>query len=897
MTPPQRSRHLRRLQWTTLLLLAVACSGTTSSCGACGGCLAPIPGGFDMTKVEPNAVQLRVSGAGFTYLSGNFNQIITSLFPNGLVFNIPEITGSAAGFNYDVCNPANVPPSGSPFGNPCGSGECKAGVSFNSMTITPQSPNTVVVTASVNIDTNDIDINTDNNPVECLFLSSMHCGATYCSQNGSTPSITADVNFTVDTTFWQLLDFSVTNIGGVTADANALNIYGKNTCGDIYCGLANVGFIKDLLVGFLNPALSGQIQSAVSKFQCEACTSTSDNCPCSTAGSCMGSTASSTCDTTKGECVSSADATHCVPTLLGVQGQISLANGLGSTGILAGLKNATAKPVNLFIGAGGSVSVDTGLNMAMLGGGEAVAFSPCVGDLPAPAQQPPPNINFDSLAASLMPSGTYTGYHVGFGVSQNFIEDMVYSFHRAGAMCLSLDASVSSFLSTGTFEALLPSLALVSGDATHSAPMMVNFRPTKVPTVVIGDGSYDPTKNAPVSPLLTIGLPDTVLDFYVLIDDRFVRIFTLTIDISVPLSLIVEGGCTNNAASGEQLAVALGDLSNFFTNVRTSNVSIIAEDPSVLAQLIPMIIGIAQPALAGAIKPFTIPSISGFLVKIIEPACTMGQPCESGLRGIVPATAPGQFQAMGGFADMRVAGGTCASYAPKTVAKLLESRIPPASEMVATKGHDLPWPTAVVGVSAISDGKPVQYQWRVDGAFWHLWENGPTMTIKDPSFFLQGWHTIEIRSRSAGDADTIEPVPVKIPFLVDWQPPEIYFTQDTEHHLLNVSGWDAVTPPDKIQFAYQLGDGAESEFGPARPVDLLAVEANGGRLVVFARDEAGNVGSRLFRMPVASGPNALGSNALAGAGETSGCGYAGGPALAALGAATAFARRRRRLTD
>ena len=34
----------------------------------------------------------------------------------------------------------------------------------------------------------------------------------------------------------------------------------------------------------------------------------------------------------------------------------------------------------------------------------------------------------------------------------------------------------------------------------------------------------------------------------------------------------------------------------------------------------------------------------------------------------------------------------------------------------------------------------LEYSWQVDGRGWHMYEDGPTITIDDPALVLFGWH-------------------------------------------------------------------------------------------------------------------------------------------------------------
>ncbi|MFN7132563.1 MAG: hypothetical protein ACK4N5_10815, partial [Myxococcales bacterium] len=272
----------------------------------------------------------------------------------------------------------------------------------------------------------------------------------------------------------------------------------------------------------------------------------------------------------------------------------------------------------------------------------------CVPDLPAPAPQSYPT---PDLAAE-----GPTNHHVGIGVSEYFLNQAMYETHRSGALCLSLGSKNFAALSTGLFKTFLPSLGTVAGTETKDAPMMIAMRPLARPEVKIGEGTFDPVTKKPLKPLLTLSLKDFAIDFYALIEDRYARIFTLTADLSVPLSLIVETspspGCT------QTVAPALGDLKQLITNIKTTNSEILAEDPQALAQLIPAILGLAEPALANALTPFGVPDMNGFRIKI------------NTLKGINPAVRPDEYNHLGAFASIGLAG-QCASYAPETYARLI----------------------------------------------------------------------------------------------------------------------------------------------------------------------------------------------------------------------------------
>jgi len=86
-----------------------------------------------------------------------------------------------------------------------------------------------------------------------------------------------------------------------------------------------------------------------------------------------------------------------------------------------------------------------------------------------------------------------------------------------------------------------------------------------------------------------VGLPDLSLDFYALVQGRWLRLFTLVADVEIPVSLDAQGG--------SRLVPVIGDLSSGVRNVRAENAEILAEDPAQLAALLPTLLDLAAPSL------------------------------------------------------------------------------------------------------------------------------------------------------------------------------------------------------------------------------------------------------------------------------------------------------------
>jgi hypothetical protein len=122
--------------------------------------------------------------------------------------------------------------------------------------------------------------------------------------------------------------------------------------------------------------------------------------------------------------------------------------------------------------------------------------------------------------------------------------------------------------------------------------------------------------------------------------------------------------------------------------------------------------------------------------------------------------------------------------------------------------------------------------------------------------------------------------------MVDWEAPEISLAADLAHDRLVVSARDVISA-DRLEFAYRVGQGDTSAFGPSREISLSAIEQQGG-VTVLARDEFGNVGQAIYRSATVALREDPAVDAPA---KAAGCSTTGG--LLALGALALIRRRRR----
>lgn len=866
-----RARHTGLWTLAVAMLVGFSCGGTGSGCST----LTPYPAG--QRYVGPkndNAVTFRLSAEGVNYLNNNWQTLIDAFAP-GRQIPVPVACMKQSVAVIGAILIADQGGTGC-TGESCGrmDGKCDAKdvpanvtVTVTGFSLAPKSPDTLDATVRLSINTGNLYVDTeDRTHGACLWVDPVKCAINFNTAT-ATPNfneLIATVKFSIDMRFDKLLAFDVTSFTGTQIcgasgapnkprclDPADLNFSGQNGCGDVYCGVADWDPVKELVLGLVSDPIQDQIRAIITEQSCMACAGNAD-CPVSTDGNNTQSTCVNNVCTAGGQCV---------PRFLGVEGKLSMGALLGGFGAPADAA------LELSLAAGSTVQVNAGMTFGTRVGIKPTTVAECVPPQAAPPMTAVTAPDFDGEAP--VPTPPDTGYHAGLGLSSNFLNNAFWAAHQAGALCLNLSSDSVGLVNTGLFKTFLPSLGKLATRDGKDAPMMVVLRPARPPTVTVGEGTYDPITKKPIKPLLLVTLPDVSVDFYALLDDRYARLFSLTADISLPLSLIFEG-C-------DKVTPALGDLRSLITNIRTANSEMLAENPQVLADLVPAVIGLAEPALAGALSGFALPSLGSFKLKV------------DAAKGLGRITGTEAFNHLGLYAKLLPANASCAVSAPRVTAALKASRMPKAEEMRLTGTHRLPWPEAVLDVQALGKAGSAEYSVRIDDGLWTDFAPAPhgELVVSHPRFLLQGQHVISVRARVVEDAHAIS-APVPVGFLVDWEAPEVSLRQDLERDRLVVTARDVVTAAGALEYAYQVGRGAPSAFGAAREISLSAVEAQGG-VTVFVKDQLGNVGQATWRpaevalrpdLPeVAEGPVAAG------------CSTGGGLALVAV---AAWLRRRRR---
>ncbi len=711
-----RSRFSRvpKLQWRRAaavlgLSFIVACGG--SGGGGCGaGSLTKIPGGYPVDKRIDNAVQLRITKGFFDFLEANGKAIITKFLPGGGVIPVPsQCTGDT-----QIC---------------CGQ-MCKVSLDYQSLKFDPRPPTTTALTLRAKIKTSEpmkvkakVKLGPIPVTVDCkLALDTARSGK---PDIGVTMAVVTNVNAMTKLTS---IDFDDKSVDILDLDSGDIDISGGFGC-DV------LDFVKSLFVGTLKDQLKRQLAQPLDSLMCQKCATKTD---CS-------SLANQGC--TNNYCMR--DGT-CLQ-LIGTEGRIDLGSALGAFSPAA--KTAM---LDLHVAAGNYASVEAlpaaGMSLGMLGGTTSQSRSTCVPMRPAPTGPAPGKSA--AFAGGTTPNGK--PYHVGAGISTLELNSLGYTLYDTGSLCLDVGTAQVDMLSSGLLSALIPSLNdLTRG--TNSAVKLVG-RPQQPPTFVLGKGTYKTDamgKKIIDDPLLHVVIKDMALDFYVFIDERYVRFMRQTVDLDLPIGLDVD--------AMNQIVPILGDLGNAVGNVRVSDSSLLKESPAQLARLFPSLLPVLAGSLSGGLSPIKLPDIMGLQLTPVQITSTTDPTGKLSLLGMFLSIKLSTMPIVG--EDMSLVA-QAADEPTETFVTLESVEVPTAAELAitATEQKTTRVTLNLDAKSHLSGDR--EWQYRIDGGLWRPFDNQQRLIIAEPELRLAGKHNIEVRARIAGQPGTLDPTPAKVEFLV-----------------------------------------------------------------------------------------------------------------------------------
>lgn len=830
---PTLSVGARRALVVLVCLLVSACGG--KGCG--GGCAScgttPLAGGFPKLAAIPNAASVRLTRSGLTFVQENVGTLAATALGEGAKggiasFAIPQSTQSFA----SICS----------VGTPV-DGQCAAEIDIAraKLRINAVAPNKLKIDGLLPVRIRDLPVSFK---LGLTFKSYVVAGdktkapdQNLCGAplRGATSMPFKEFPLNVELPLIQEtrdprdgytkidVDKAVIDIGITKEDIELCD----DTCGGACQTITNL--IKDFAFTTLIDGVKGQIRTALGGAFCTAPTPTV-NPPCP-----IGSEPNNPELEKATKCVFSGT-TECVPSLLGVDGRMDLSKALASVspGTQGGLDFVLAAAGSMSL-APGEATVPSwtprsppvpaednnknGITLPFAGGALPYPQSACVKPavIPPPVGIPVPK-ELERDVITPWPSGT-PGPHLGLALAGRYLEHAFVGAYNSGLLCMGISTDQVAQLQSGYLSLLAPSISFLTFEQ-NSAAAAITTKPSKPPTLKIGGGT-----NIKTDPLLTISLEQLAVDFYVFRLDRFVRLFTYTVDVKVPLNLQTGKDPKTNPKGG--ILPVIGDL--VLTNESVANSEQLFEDPAQLAAGISSLLsGLIGDFLGGGIGPI---DVSGALA-------SAGLSIDIPKGGIRKLTS-GSDDFVGIFANLSNAAPVAKAMAD-TRALLLDKSVD-ASVMSIFTADRARFPRLRVRVSGIASG-PTEHTWWIDRGSHAAWTRATELVIDQDTMLLQGKHVLHVASRIVGETASEDESPAEIPFTIDTIAPFVDGKRDGSR--VEVKAYDLVSDALVARRRVIREGGAVGPWTEWESFDRKAVfdVDKSADVEIEVRDEEGNVG-------------------------------------------------------
>jgi hypothetical protein len=800
-----------RLAFVFVLMLG-ACSGSIT----CGGCsrtgLDPLPTPFPGDARIDRAAEIRVTRRGLDFVGSEFASLVSAYgrMDCGVDQPVPCPTGFRVGgmnraTTCDAAEEICVDPTtrsaepvlGFELERATQSGaticrddvndpnrrDCFAWLRLEGLQLRPSAPNRIEATVTAQIYTTNIPIRYDSLGMDCIVT--LNSNASGSGQQ--------DFVLTAELLEWRpppgaegrQLEVSVIDASAMIPDGD-LTIARDPVHGgtdDVFsCGLANAGPVKSFLVrqimNSLTDIMDAEVRSAIG-WRCNQ--PNTDPCPSGTTCN-----AEYRCEDSSGVIV---------PQKLGTDGRLDFAVFLGNTA----RSSVGSADVSFLVGGPSSADVE-GISIGTLGGMEVFERdATCAPSLASPRLRPgymaPISFPIDSMVDLDFDGTPESSYMVGAGVSQQVVDQVVWSAHQAGLFCASVDSETSGLINTGSLSVLMPSLQQLTHADRYSWsvwPARIGIRPGEEPRMIIGEGRTSGMLPDLMldSPLLRILLPSLEIRFSALIEERWVHLMTITADVEIPVGVYSD-------PSGE-IRVLVGDLENSISNVRAIDHEILAETSAELEDAVPALISLALPQITDRLLvPFTLPTaadLGGFELSLL------------GVRGV--PNGMGAYSHIGLYLDLGFdpsqAGNL--SLSAETEVAIERFWLPSSEEMAVTHAGGPVRPEVELRLSGHApSGSALEHQIRIDGGPWSPFVRTERLVLRRPELLVQGRHQIEVRARIAGDAKSLDPTPSRLEVVVDSEPPSLRVRLAPSASGAHVSAFDVVSR-DRVQLELVAGE-------------------------------------------------------------------------------------------
>jgi MYXO-CTERM domain-containing protein len=869
-----------------LCLIVASCSGggCSSGCSTCG--TTPLPGGFPKASTIPNAASVRVTRPGLDFVQENIGTLAEKALGTGAKAGVASFPIPPASGNPTICSVAMPSPI-----------QCNAEIDLgqSKLRVNSITPNRVKIDGLLPVRIRDLPVSFSFGLTAKAYVvvgdKTTVAGGDLCAKsvrgqatfkefplNVELPLVT-ETRIPRDGYTKVDVDKAVIDIGITKNDVEICD----DTCGGAAFCQGFFDTVKSIAFNTLINGVTGQVKTALSNAFCTKPIPT-------VTPACPDGSEPDNADVTKATKCVFKGTKECVPSLLGTDGRMDLSKALMSfsPGTQGGLDFVLASAGDMNPAPGDTTipawtprkppvpaqdNNKNGISLKMLGGAEPHPTAKCVTVVPNPPPQGipvPKELEGDTITP--WPAGT-VGPHLGFALAGRFLDHAAASAYNSGVLCLGISTEQVDQLSTGYLSILAPSIKLLTFEQ-NAAAAAVTTRPGAPPKIKLGGGT-----DLKTDPLLSIKLEKFAVDFYVFSLDRFVRFFTYTADVTIPVNLQTGKDPKTNPNGG--ILPVLGDIS--LANASVTNADLLLDDPATVSGGVTGLLGgIVGQLLGGGFKPIDLSSaLKSFGLSMEIPP--------GGIRKLTSGS--DDFLAV--FANLSKAAGTAHEEAD-TRAAIVE-KIVHADAMGLTAPR-ASFPKLRVHAEGIAT-RPTEQTWWIDDGTHAAWTTARELVIDQDTMILQGKHVLHVSSRVVGDMASEDGTPVDLPFVIDTLAPRVEAKREGDR--ITVRATDYVSSKEALVARHRIGEGAGagawSEWAPFESAATFEADAT-TPVDVEVRDEEGNIGH--VSLPLIRG-KADGSLAAAGSGcgcrvtghrDSGGGGVAA--ALAAIALALAAARRR-----
>ena len=432
-------------------------------------------------------------------------------------------------------------------------------------------------------------------------------------------------------------------------------------------------------------------------------------------------------------------------------------------------------------------------------------------------------------------------YHLGFTFASSFLNQALYTAHRAGTLCLKLTTDDIRGLTGGAFAINASLLSLVASDLTKladpAAPVIIELKPRNPATLELGSGErtgVDDMGNDVFDWLFKVRWTDVGVAFHVLIQDRYVRAFEVTTDIFVGLNLTVQPNNSLEVAVGE---LRIDDFREEFNELLPN---------ADFGEILPTLLDVALGTLLNQALVFDFD-----LTTAVSDALG-GAPILLRVNDIFRDGVQEDYLTM----SLTFSATTSMAFARSvhTQARLHSSE--PGVLQRRPEDEWRPRPTGavrlVVGESLPNSTKrELEYQVRVDNGLWSIWRSAradDTLVAPDVRLKMPGWHTVEVRARRIDDYATLDATPAALRVLVDPLPPRLSARHGTSGIDVTVRDTESAGAADPLRLEMRSSQASdwqpvsltETTMGQAEATIDYGVLTGVERLELRARDGSGN---------------------------------------------------------